>query len=111
MPAELGRPAGSRTGHDPQSVQDLALRRIGAASQPRASAPRRIAASLGGKDAAAVTPISSSMIDPIGVPLGAVDAVEPVVARPLPADRVGRVDAGHPVHERPAADPRAGEHG
>ena len=97
-------------GQLPQVPQSAALRRIGAASQPRAAAPRRIASSLGGMTVASATPELSLHRGDIGVPLGAGHACRAVVARPLGADRLRRRDAGHPVDERAAADAAARQH-
>ena len=48
-------------GHEPQSPQPTPSRRVSPAANPRAAAPRRIAASFGGTFGGAVTPSSRSM--------------------------------------------------
>ena len=84
--------AGSRTGSAPQSPQSMALRRVGAASQPSAAAPRRITSSFGGTTAAARRRAPLDRRD-VGVPLRPVDPVEAVVAA-----HSARTSAGTSMH-------------
>ena len=92
-------------GQLPQSPQLVAFRRLAAASQPRAAAPWRIAASFGGIDrrlgrprARARSPRRPASHAGVG------QAFDAVLAAPLLADPGGCREARHPVDERPAAD-------
>ena len=103
-------PRGQPNPQLPQSPQASALRRVGAASQPSARAPRRRIASLGGMWVDSATPSSDSMAATSSVPGVAGHPVQPVLGLPLRADVLGRGDAGRPVDERPAADAGPGQH-